>query len=425
MKKSIVLILLVLSAQAVLFAGGGSESSGPQEIRFGWWGGNSRHEATLAAVELYNASQDQVTVIAEYGSWKGYYEKLVTQLAGKTAPDLIQISVAWFVDFAQQGDLLVDLNTIDSLDLSIFDSDFLETECTYDGKLQGLPTGLTGETLIYNTEFFDRFGINPNTEEWTWEKLIEEGTRINAEDPDSYLLITRPGIVRHYLRQLTGTNTVNDDYTLAFTREQAVEMFNLLKRLYDSGTVVPLADAITSQQPDEHPKWQQGRAGMFATDASILGKIKSNSPFPVDVARYPVVPASSNTGIVVKPPQLFSVNTFSDKQEATLDFLDYLFTDEQAILALGSERGVPPTAYAQGILNDNGKMDAVISKAVDIALNNKGDKVNSPSNTRGLYQDIMYNVLEKVVYGELEPEPAADELIERYLRKIEEIKSEL
>lgn len=31
-----------------------------------------------------------ITIEAEYGSWDGHYQKLVTQLAGGTAPDLMQ-----------------------------------------------------------------------------------------------------------------------------------------------------------------------------------------------------------------------------------------------------------------------------------------------------------------------------------------------
>ncbi len=73
-------------------------------LRFSWWGSESRHEATLQALEKYHELNPNVTIEGEYSSFDTYYQKLVTQFAGGTAPDIIQIDQPWISDFAGQGE---------------------------------------------------------------------------------------------------------------------------------------------------------------------------------------------------------------------------------------------------------------------------------------------------------------------------------
>ena len=47
-------------------------------LRFAWWGGDSRHEATLAAIEAYEKEHPNVKIEGEYQGYDGYYEKMIT-----------------------------------------------------------------------------------------------------------------------------------------------------------------------------------------------------------------------------------------------------------------------------------------------------------------------------------------------------------
>ena len=81
------------SQEAATVAGGASTTDGkePVTLRFSWWGGETRHKATMAAVEAFEQEYPWVTVECEYSSWDGWTDKVATQLAGGTAPDLTQI----------------------------------------------------------------------------------------------------------------------------------------------------------------------------------------------------------------------------------------------------------------------------------------------------------------------------------------------
>ena len=78
------------------------KTAGKQEkvtLRFAWWGDEGRHQATLKAIELYMDRNPNVTIEAEYGGFDGYQQKISTQLAGQTAPDIIQLNAG----LCQQG----------------------------------------------------------------------------------------------------------------------------------------------------------------------------------------------------------------------------------------------------------------------------------------------------------------------------------
>lgn len=83
--------------------------------------------------------------------FNGYQQKILTQLSGRTAPDIIQIDQPWVGDLMSQGDLFIDMYKIKDLQLSGFDKNFLKNQCEWDGQLIGLPTGLNGLTYFANT----------------------------------------------------------------------------------------------------------------------------------------------------------------------------------------------------------------------------------------------------------------------------------
>ena len=111
MKKRFVSVALVAALAAGTLAGCGSSSSGDNTqaaaggetagkggssdenitLRFAWWGGDERNEATLKVIEQFEAAHPNITIEAEYGGSDGYHDRLATQLASGTAADIVQV----------------------------------------------------------------------------------------------------------------------------------------------------------------------------------------------------------------------------------------------------------------------------------------------------------------------------------------------
>ena len=62
-------------------------------LRFMWWGGDARNEATLAVIDQYEKLHPEIRIEAEMNSDQGYIDKVSTMLANGTAPDILQQNV--------------------------------------------------------------------------------------------------------------------------------------------------------------------------------------------------------------------------------------------------------------------------------------------------------------------------------------------
>ena len=81
---SLLFLLLILPCAA---------SAAQQEItlRISWWGGQTRHQAILSAIDAYEQAHPGVSIECEYGQFAPYYQRLVTQLRSDSAPDIMAI----------------------------------------------------------------------------------------------------------------------------------------------------------------------------------------------------------------------------------------------------------------------------------------------------------------------------------------------
>lgn len=167
-------------------------SAGKVTLRFAWWGSDARHEATLAAIDHYMELYPNVTIEGEYQGYDGYQQKLMTQFAGGTEPDLMQLDYVWNPEWEGQETMFVDMADSDLVDISGFQKQALSDYMTVNGRVIGLPMNTSGFGSMINKDFFDKHGLDVNTV-WTWEDMIEAGKKVHDENPDDYLFAIESG----------------------------------------------------------------------------------------------------------------------------------------------------------------------------------------------------------------------------------------
>ena len=418
MKKACLFALLALTAAGTLCAQGGKESSSssaaattakPVTLRVSWWGGDSRHTPTLKAFDLYHEKNPNVTVSGEYQGWDGYYQKIVTQLAGGTAPDIMQIDQPWLFELCSQGDVFADLS---KEDLSQFDAKFLQSMCSYDGKVMGLPTGTNANTFLVDVELLKKSGIDPNTK-WTWENIVTEGKKVHEANPDCYFEAGTPDHIRFwfelYMAQLAGC-VVKSDKTLAFNRDQAIQAFKYFKSWWDNGVSAPLSKtSLFYQKFDDDPDWVTGKVAAAWTWVSALGK-NIGSRQNMETRQFPVMAGAVNTGVLVRPSQIFVVNNNSKNKAEALKLLNFLFYDQEAIKILGTARGIPSTTIGRELLAKEGKIDKLSEVGTNEGVAQGGDAQSIWQMNSQVIQ-VMQDVIDQFGYGKLTAEQAADTLI--------------
>lgn len=440
-KNKILFYLIISSLISVLFVGCSNHNeennsnkktnlNGKEEItlRFSWWGGDFRHEATLEVMDLFMEQHPDIKIVGEYGGFEGYLTKLTTQLAGKTAPDIMQIDQPVMGDILSRGDFFVDLNDYDSLlDVSLFDQNFLEDYGYYDDQLLALPTGINANNIILNTEIAEEIGIDL-TIPFTWDKLFDDAKKVQEYDPEMFLLNIGKNPIRYhvllpYMYQLTGNQMIQDDFTLGFSRDELIEAYTLIRRIYEEGVTEPAAQSKPFEDFYEtNPKWINHQYVGMLHEASMTGPEFYDFQDTATVHLTPQHDDAKDSGIMVKPSQLLSVNKDSEHVEAAIKFLDFFFNSEEAVLILKDSRGVSATELGRKAAEEEGFMDPLSAQTIEMALEQSGMPINSLSNNSEIIA-IQYDAIDKLALSEDTVENIADESLKQYENTLKGLKA--
>ncbi|WP_168118788.1 extracellular solute-binding protein [Paenibacillus sp. HB172176] len=401
-------------------------SGGEKEVslRFSWWGGEDRHVATLKAIDLYMEQNPNVHIEAEYGGFDGYQQKLSTQFAGGTAPDLVQLATNFAADYKN---MLLDFDTVkDQIDTSKFQDSFLENYASIDGMWLGMPMGVNGSTIIYNKDFLKEFNI-PEDTVWNWDNLVTVGEQVQSQDAESYLLNMDLDqmyrlLLQPYVNQRTGNQWINDDFTTGFDEAALTDAFTYIKTLLDKGIIQPFQQSSLYQgEPWLNPKWLQGDMGMLFALASNISAVQTDD-IELGVARSPIAEDAKTSSVLITATALVGVNKDSEHIDEAVKFANWLVTDEEAAKILGTVRSVPPVQANSDILTQEGSLDANVAKAVELALSDAGNPVNVPSNDVEL-GSVAKSYLERVGFGADTPEVAAKAMMKEYADLLDDLKA--
>ncbi len=423
--KTVIIILITLLLSASFIHGADQKQI---TMRFLWWGSETRHKATLETINLYQQKNPGVKIEAEYQGYDGYQSKLMIQLSSDAAPDIIQVDPNWLPDFAVMGtEVFVDLNKEKNVDLSQFSKGVLDKYCSINGKLIGLPMGMNGYGMMINKIFFKKFDIPLDTE-WTWDKIMEIGKKVQNKDKNSFLfcLDSRGTIlyfINEYLRSKTGKIWISDDFTLRCTKEELIEAFKVLKNLYASGAMAPFGDAVMFEAKlEQYPKWINGQLGMIPDWSGTLPKYKAViKPENFAVAKNILVKGGKDSTSPTKPSMLISVSKKSQNVSEAVKFANWLLNDKEAIMILKDVRSTPGSAFAKKTLIENNLVDKDIAQLVEWSGKNPSPFTFLINNIA--IQDITRQVCEKIIFNQITPNKAADELIKKIQAKLDELKA--
>ncbi len=403
-------------------AAGGSGSEEPVEIKFSWWGGDSRHEATEKAVEAFRAKYPYITVTTEYGAWSGWEEKQALNIMGGNAADVMQINWNWIESYSGNGTNFANLEDYsDVLDLTQFPSEALEL-CKADGKLMAVPVALTGRLFYWNKTTFDEVGVALPTDE---ASLFAAGEAFKNYDEDYYPLAMgeydRMIFLVYYLESVYGKPWVQDG-EIQYTAEEIAAGMEFINKLED-GHVIPTMAVINGDMADsldKNAKWIDGKyAGILEWDSSA-------SKFQKAVAESTNKPGQEFVigdfikfgdydGGFTKISMGLAVSASSAHPKEAAMLINYLLNDPEGIEICSTERGIPCSAAAGTVLEEKGLGDALVKEAnakvmafSKFPLDTKFEHNDLKANPDGVY----YKVFGKLSTDDYDPAAAAEALMD-------------
>ena len=417
MKKRFYLFLFMLIFLLVSCGGKKAESGADGKevtLRFLWWGSDTRHKATLEAIKLFEEKNPGIKIKAEYSGYEGYLEKLTTQMSGNTAPDIIQMDWSWLYLFSKTGTGFYDIRQLKDFDLGNYDEAIL-SHSDINGKLNAIPAGLNGMGFIYNKNVYDKAGVKlPEKAEdlFTTAKIFQEKLGKGYYPIDVSDEKVNYYFINYYLLQKTGNNLINEKNEIGVTKEQLAEALKFYKKMVDEGVTPSTKDraGLGNVPGEQNPHWIDGHIGGTYEWSSRTGVFQDTLKDGQVVSGNYIMGIGENKAGFTRLNMAFAINKSTKNPEAAAKFLNFMLSDPEATKLLGMTRGIPSNKKAMGELEKENMIKGISKEVLDKAVSFQG-KMISPYYEDERLVKIFSTYIQKIDYGEIDPDKAAEGII--------------
>jgi multiple sugar transport system substrate-binding protein len=348
LKKSSRAVAGASAALALVLTGCGSSPEAgkvgtvedPVTIRFAWWGNDSRAKTTLEVIKDFEAANPTIKVQGENTEFSSYWDKMATQIAGGTTPDVFAMSGAYPSEYASRG-VLLDLDKVkDQIDTSKFAEGTVDLG-KIDGKQYTITAGVNSMSMVVDPKVFEAAGVElPDDEKWTWDDYAEIAAEITRKSPagtfgttpmanDSFLAV--------WARQNGEALYTENGKKLGISEDTATKWFEMNKKLMETGGAPSASQTVEdgSAQP-EQTLMGQGKQGM---KISWSNQMNSYSGSPLVMMKLPS--ESKKPGTWLRSSMEYATSSKSKHPKEAALFINYLVNNVDAATKIKSDRGMP------------------------------------------------------------------------------------
>ena len=159
----------------------GSNSSDEKiTLRMAWWGSQTRHDRTVAVIELYESLHPNIDIEYEPMDFDGYFNKLATLVASNEVWDIFQLGS----NFPTYQSKIYTLNGFiadGTIDVSGTTDAFLRIAADEQGNQVGLCSGVNTYGIAYDPALFAAAGVAEPTQNWTWDDYKQACLKIHEK----------------------------------------------------------------------------------------------------------------------------------------------------------------------------------------------------------------------------------------------------
>lgn len=336
------LFLTACSTTAAGESGGGFDPNEEVELHIAWWGNDERAAIMAEAIDLFEEEYPNITVVEEpVGAPDDLFNRLATDFASGTAPDVFALGGAKPQEYGEAGALL-DLSTVsEQLDTSTYE-DFTLTNATVDDTLYGLPTGGNAIGALINTTILEQAGIPVPTDDWTWEDLVDIANEIPKKVPGVVGLDLRvQDILGTYVAQYTEEGIYDWDGELATDADVIQQWYELEQELVAGGGL-PDPSVIVEHwnvTPDLS-LFGTGKAAItFAYNNQIGSYAAGTGGAEIEIIAPPT--STDVSGVAVLPSQFWAIASETKHPEASALLVDWLLNQPEPAQIILANRGLP------------------------------------------------------------------------------------
>lgn len=427
-------VLLAVALLATVFTGCSSQNSAQSStksdngqqvtIRYMRWGLPEEMNGTKKIIAAFEKSHSNIKVSLESCSWDQYWEKVQTEIASNTAPDVMLMDGGWYLSqFAPKG-ILADIGSLMTKD-NISKDDYYDVwkTFTYKDKIYSMPRDYNSIVLYYNKDLFKAAGITeyPNGD-MTWDEAVKLGQKLTLDKNGKNATesgfdannIVQYGLylptnnvdstVETLIYQKGGKLMSDDGKTCLIDSKESKDVFQFLNDLTYKYKVSPSASAALKYGEEEFP------TGKFAMvyQGSWLQSSLTDAKFDWDISVAP----SFDKKVYCAQSVGNAILTTSTNQDAAWEFVKYMSgTEGQTVMAQSNDsipvlKDVAENVYMKEKGNPANKkaiFDEAVSTVPYVDFSQKSKIFDAINNVDALYfnnkaslDDTVKNIMSQV-----------------------------
>ena len=301
------------------------ESTKSEDVTIHIWG-MGEEAKKLAEIAAPFTEETGYKVDVQAIPWDAAHDKLLTAIASKTGPDVIQLGASWMPEFVN-ADSLLDLSDYISEYENLAPDNFFEgsVETTqYDGKTYGIPWYTDTRVLYYRTDILESVGYNEAPK--TWEELKDVSAKLRARGDDMYGMPWDPKeqslvfmLANQAGAKFYGTNPDTD-----FNSKEFIEAATYLDEFFKDGEApvdLAIVDSVTGMKDD-------GIIPLFISGPWMINIMNENAPELEGKWATAVLPKGPDNNDSILGGADFTVFRYSENVEASMAFIDYMSKPE-------------------------------------------------------------------------------------------------
>ncbi|WP_374641641.1 extracellular solute-binding protein [Tabrizicola sp.] len=273
--------------------------------------------------DAFQAENPDIKINIEVVPWDTLLQRLTTDVAGGSAPDISIIGTRWLLDFASQGVA----EPIDGYLTPEFKGTFIDTFMApgvIEGQTMGLPVAASARAMMVNMDLYEKAGASPPK---TWDELYEASKKIAAL-PETFAFGLQGKEIEtdayyYYSLWTHGGDILKADGTSGLDTPEALEAANLYKKMIDEGLTQPSPTNYTRE--DVFNLFKQGKVGTIFTFPMLIPQIKAEAPdLKYQILPFPEGKAKATYGVT----DTLMMFADSDAKEAAWKFIEFAYKDE-------------------------------------------------------------------------------------------------
>ncbi len=416
MKRLLCLAFVLLMVLGLAIS---AQATAPTELRVVWWGSDSRHEKTLKAIELFEAANPDIKVVPEYMGSDSYWDKLATQVAGGSAPDVIQFG-GNYPDYVKK-DVLLPLNGYigNLVDTTNIDQGVIDA-ATIDGNVYGLCLGTNMLGIVYNKAMLEKAGAELPVAGASWDDLAAYGEKIAPLLPEGVFPIAdnsgnNTNYVSFYSRQMDKPLYTKEGVTQADVAT-IKEFLDMWAGWREKG-IIPGAElsAEYSETGVDTSSLVAGKTAMCVLYSNQL--VGYQNAMEDEISIMPLPDMEKNAAWIM-PSQYFCINKASKVQDAAAKFINFFVNEPEVGKILGNDRGISASSVVRAAIAEQAtEVDQKIYDMYALAASHTSPMDPNVPNDQE-FTDGFKRITQEVAFGTKDTQTAAQEAYDFLLEMI-------